>query len=456
MNLSSKNYAFNFGVVVLLFILSSCRSNKQLINNQINSVAISVNTDTTYNENVPSLLSDSNLINAHIGICIFDPANKKYLFNYQSDKYFIPASNVKIATCYAAMKYLGDSLVGVKFLEDESNVYIQGSADPTFLHKDFPVQNLFKWLKSTNKHIYLCETKSTFKPLGKGWAWDDYKEPYLAERSEFPIYGNLVKFYYDETEYKTIPPYFEKFFSSQFQASDGNMKFDVTRNYGSNSFFFDIIPGKKDTVEITFNTNQTINPISTILGEAINKSINKSGYQKLVKKFYSQPTDSLLKPMMHNSDNFFAEQSLLMISNEKLGFMSDDRIIDTLLKSDFNDLPEKPKWVDGSGLSRYNLFTPQDFVCILNKIKNEFSWQRVKTIFPSGNDGTLKGYYQKYSNKIFAKTGSLSNNNSLSGFLIAKSGKELIFSIIINNHQATSSKVKLAIEKYLTMIIENN
>jgi D-alanyl-D-alanine carboxypeptidase/D-alanyl-D-alanine-endopeptidase (penicillin-binding protein 4) len=33
----------------------------------------------------------------------------------------------------------------------------------------------------------------------------------------------------------------------------------------------------------------------------------------------SQPTDSLLKPMMHRSDNFFAEQSLLMVSNERLG-----------------------------------------------------------------------------------------------------------------------------------------
>ena len=32
----------------------------------------------------------------------------------------------------------------------------------------------------------------------------------------------------------------------------------------------------------------------------------------------TQPTDSLLKPMMHRSDNFFAEQSLLMVSNERL------------------------------------------------------------------------------------------------------------------------------------------
>ena len=43
---------------------------------------------------------------AHTGISIFDPAANKYLYNYQGDKYFVPASNTKLPTCYAAMKYL--------------------------------------------------------------------------------------------------------------------------------------------------------------------------------------------------------------------------------------------------------------------------------------------------------------------------------------------------------------
>src|SRR6185436_15278747 len=109
---------------------------------------------------------------------------------------------------------------------------------------------------------------------------------------------------------------------------------------------------------------------------------------------HSQPTDSLLKPMMHRSDNFFAEQSLLMVSNERLGVMNDAKIIDTLLKTDFKDLPQKPRWVDGSGLSRYNLFSPQDFVVILNKMKNEFGMERLKTILPTGGTGTISDYYK--------------------------------------------------------------
>ena len=60
------------------------------------------------------VLSDSSLLTAHVGISIYEPSTGKYWYNYQGDKYFVPASNTKIPTCYAAMKYLGDSLVGLR------------------------------------------------------------------------------------------------------------------------------------------------------------------------------------------------------------------------------------------------------------------------------------------------------------------------------------------------------
>src|SRR6187551_2309275 len=61
------------------------------------------------------VFNDSSLLAAHVGISIYDPATGKYWYNYEGDKYFVPASNTKIPTCYAAMKYLGDSLVGLKY-----------------------------------------------------------------------------------------------------------------------------------------------------------------------------------------------------------------------------------------------------------------------------------------------------------------------------------------------------
>ena len=79
---------------------------------------------------------------AHVGISIFDPAADKYLYNYQGDKYFVPASNTKLPTCYAAMKYLGDSLTSALVDETDTSIVIIPKGDPTVLHPDFKNQPL--------------------------------------------------------------------------------------------------------------------------------------------------------------------------------------------------------------------------------------------------------------------------------------------------------------------------
>ena len=70
------------------------------------------------------VIDDSSLLTAHVGISIYEPATEKYWFNYQGDKYFVPASNTKLPTCYAAMKYLGDSLVGFRWDLHDSTINI--------------------------------------------------------------------------------------------------------------------------------------------------------------------------------------------------------------------------------------------------------------------------------------------------------------------------------------------
>ena len=112
-------------------------------------------------------------------------------------------------------------------------------------------------------------------------------------------------------------------------------------------------------------------------------------------RIYSRPADSVFIPMMYRSDNFFAEQTLLMVSMQRIHIMKDETIIDTLLNGPLADLPQKPNWVDGSGLSHFNLFTPQDFVTLLIKFKNEFGMDRMKRILPTGGNGTLKNYYRR-------------------------------------------------------------
>ena len=140
---------------------------------------------------------------------------------------------------------------------------------------------------------------------------------------------------------------------------------------------------------------------------------------------------------------------MIMASNERLGKMNTGLMIDSMMKSALAGIPQKPTWVDGSGLSRYNLFTPEDFIWLLRQMKDEVGLERLKTILPAGNEGTLTGYYTDQPDHIFAKTGTLTGVVALSGYIITSKNKLLVFSILVNNHRASASEVRRAVEKFV-------
>ncbi len=82
--------------------------------------------------------------------------------------------------------------------------------------------------------------------------------------------------------------------------------------------------------------------------------------------------------------------------------------------------------------------------------------KRLQDVLPTGNDGTLTNYYKTLEGKIFAKTGTLGGVVALSGYLYAKSGKLLLFSTLVNNHNGSAPAVRRAVEKYLMTVWEKN
>ncbi len=467
-----------------LFLLASCSVSKQI--------------SKTAKEEV---FGNKALLAAHVGISIFEPATGKYWYDYQGDKYFVPASNTKLPTCYAAMKYLGDSLPGLKYGYSELNdrgeilLAIQPTGDPTLLHPDFATQPVWdfltRWSKRNYNEIGLLDTAWREERWGSGWSWSDYDAAYMAERSSFPVFGNLVDIKVNPFGkrniadsnasilnspilFKTQAVYFDSLLNrTSYYLSRENLigkrpRVRISRAIGSNEFnlYDDANYFTERSLPFVTNGHQTA---LRLIGDSLHLAFGRLKPQRDEIAFtyfcpdcrilnihiknwnllYSRPTDSLLKPMMRRSDNFFAEQSLLMVSNAKLGVMSDEKIIDTLLKTDFSDLPQKPRWADGSGLSRYNLFTPQDFVAILGKMKNEFGMERVKRILPTGGEGTISNYYKSDSGYIFGKTGTLSGVVAFSGYLYTKKGRLFIFSTLVNNHTGSATEVRRAIEKFL-------
>ena len=419
----------------MLSFFSSCSVSKQ-ISKEANTI----------------LLKDTAIRTGHIGISIYEPATNKYWFNYNADKYFIPASNTKLFTLYAGMKYLGDSLVGLRYdVIQDSILSIQPTGDPSFLNREFPNQPAFNLIKQF-KHVELYYKMQYADPkYGFGWSWDDHLNDFMPLASQFPMYGNMASFSIKDDTFNIFPSGLKRNFSSYLPKKTSG--FEVRRNFASNDFWGFEGANKEQKIPFYGLISTTVNLLAdTSKSEVKWIAFNFGIYN--YKSIHSQPSDSLFKPMMHRSDNFFAEQTLLMASNEHLGYMNDEKIIDTILKTDLKDIPQKPRWVDGSGLSRYNLFTPQSFVYILNKMKNEFGWERIRNILPTGGTGTLSSYFKKDSGLIYAKTGTLSNNCALSGFLVTKKGKLLIFSALVNNYISGATPVRKAVEKFLLAIKE--
>ncbi|MEY2647876.1 MAG: D-alanyl-D-alanine carboxypeptidase/D-alanyl-D-alanine-endopeptidase [Bacteroidota bacterium] len=410
------------------------------------------------------LIKDSSLLEAHVGIAVQDNETGKLLYGYQSDKRFTPASNSKIYSCYTAMKYLPAKLPAAILTDLDTAILITPTGDPSFLHPDFTTHPFFEKLRSINKPIYIHAENWQSAALGDGWSWNDYSEDYMTERSAFPVYGNLIHWYQEKStkENPTNPNDTVDLFVYSIPEVEWPVNFGksgnslrIERDQYRNAFTLFEGKEKSATVSVPFIT-QGIQTGLRLLKDSLGKEIRLADEQTLkaakgikTETVYSQPTDSLLKIMMHRSDNFYADMCLQMVSQQVLKKMDEDAIIAEVLKRDLSGLPQQPRWVDGSGLSRYNQFSPADMLHVLNKLREEQSWERIKTIFPKNGTGTLRAYQSRKDEFIYAKTGSLSGVLCLSGYVLSKRGKWYTFSIMVNNHHGIPAVIRKRMEAFL-------
>ena len=160
-----------------ILILSACRSSKNILKEEIKN----------------DLLKDSTINSGHLGISIYEPSTGKYIYNYNAEKFFTPASTTKLFTLYTGLKYLRDSITGFYYKIDRDTLFVLPNADPTYLHKDFSLQPAHDFLNSSKYPVVIIDAKSELKPYGKGWAWDDAFESYMPQKSILPGCGNVLR-----------------------------------------------------------------------------------------------------------------------------------------------------------------------------------------------------------------------------------------------------------------------
>jgi D-alanyl-D-alanine carboxypeptidase/D-alanyl-D-alanine-endopeptidase (penicillin-binding protein 4) len=110
---------------------------------------------------------------------------------------------------------------------------------------------------------------------------------------------------------------------------------------------------------------------------------------------------------------------------------------------------------DGSGLSPQDLVTPRAATTLLAYASRQSWGEAFRLTLPiAGVDGSLAGRFTQspVKGKFFAKTGTLSEVNALTGYLTARSGRTVILSILCNDHDPSSEATHRAADKIVEAI----
>lgn len=379
--------------------------------------------------------------NHFTGILVVDAITKDTLFEHNSDKYFTPASNVKIFTLYAALKQLREKLPALKYLYKNDTLFIEGTGDPTFLHPDFSKNANIEFLKNY-ENIALHLDNYSGDRYGPGWAWEDFDTYFSPETGPLPLFGNVATI--TQTDSLYVQP---NYFNPLVFRKDSTKR----RAEFKNRFY---IPYTTDTLRVPFITSHTTTKalLEKELEMALTLKDMPQGNKTVLEGIDS---DTMYKQMMLKSDNFLAEQMMLMVSSQLSDTLSFEIAKNQLLEHHLQNLKQMPRWVDGSGLSRYNLFTPKSFVHVLDKLYNEHPRERLFNLFPRWDEnGTLSD--SEIDSYIIAKSGALGNNYNLSGYLVTKSGRVLLFSIMNNHFRIPTREIRASIKRMLQQLHETH
>ncbi|MCB9249640.1 MAG: D-alanyl-D-alanine carboxypeptidase/D-alanyl-D-alanine-endopeptidase [Ignavibacteriales bacterium] len=453
---------------------------------------------------IDSIFNDSLFSHAHWGVLIESLSSGKVLYERNSERMFMPASNEKIPTAAAALTKLGPdfrfrTIIGYSGNIIDSTLYgdliIIGDGDPTLSDRiyDKPTTVFEQWtdsllslgIKSISGNIIGDDNKFDDENIGYGWPLDGLDYWYSAEIGALQLNENYVDLkivppanIYDTL--KIIPDVISNYYKliNEIEVSDtGSNNLSITRAYGKNDI---ILKGNVVRNSGSFERSPTItNPTKfyvTVLKEVLeNKGITVLGspidcdeipnYVDSIKVtdslivHQSLPLHEILKVLMKKSQNLYAETVVRALGLDESGIGSFDegkKVVESVLE-EFGIEPGSHSYMDGSGLSRYNYISPKQILNILKGMSKSNYWDFWYDTLPiAGVDGTLKWRMKntKAENNVRAKTGTISNVRGLSGYLKTAEGEDIAFSFLVNGHLKTSRETELITDQVLELISE--
>jgi D-alanyl-D-alanine carboxypeptidase/D-alanyl-D-alanine-endopeptidase (penicillin-binding protein 4) len=175
----------------------------------------------------------------------------------------------------------------------------------------------------------------------------------------------------------------------------------------------------------------------------------------------SPPLSEVVAETLGPSQNWLAEQLVWTLGAEA-GPRPDERgslaggldVVRSFLSNQVGIDSADVRARDGSGLSAYNLVTPRALVRLLMYMdaRPDGAAYRRALAEARETDSTLEDRLSGLEGRVFAKTGSISNVNTLSGFIVGTDGQDVVFSIMTNATGTSSAEVRESIDAIVRVL----
>lgn len=455
---------------------------------------------------IDSTIKGSEFAYARWGICVISLRDGAVVYQRNADKLFTPASNMKIYTTGVALDLLGadyrwrTSVYATAAPDAGGQVrgdiilYGRGAPDLVANSNDSSRGSLSaladqlyqKGIRRIEGNIIGDESYFRGDPIGDGWLWTDLQWYFGAEASALSINGNEVDVNIVPSDKSSEPPsvrvsnaHANVVVQNRMGLADkeGRPTVGLHRGLSDNNLevWGEFTPASKG-----FGARLSVHDpalwAARLFVEALKaRGIAVSGNAQ--SRNARAPQDARFDPTKSTELAFVNSQPLSDIAkktNKESVNLNAELILRTLGRErrEIAGAPEPPGrergddeaglavmrvWLsrgsvptdhialhDGSGLSRLDLVTPETSARLLVAISKTASAGVFKDSLPvAGRDGTLAGRLRNLSDRVWAKTGSLTYDNSLAGYMTTAKGELLAFSIMCNDHTGRGASTRL-------------
>ncbi len=444
-----------------------------------------------------STLADPLLKRAHIGVKIVSLDTGATVFEQNSDKYFMPASNMKSYTVAAALEKLTPNFRFVTSVyangTPEANgtirgdLIIYGRGDPSistsFYDGDYlgglnalADKIIQSGVKRVEGNLIGDETYFNSDPVPAGWEWDDLQWYYGAEISTLNINDNAVDISVKPgfagspcvvviqptsslmaivNKTKTVAAGTRRDLRVTKKLGENVLEVSGTMPVNDNGFsgyialsrpasgFVRLLKQVLEQKGVTFTGQPRVMNRSDRDGQPLATETLTE-----ITKFESPPLSIIAAKTLKPSQNLYTEL-ILRALGEQLGDKSDSsksseqrgiEVVGNFLRQAGIANGDVVQY-DGSGLSRHNIITPDSGVALFGymaKSRNSGIWMNALTI--GGIDGTLRSRFgnTKAQANVRGKTGTMDQVSALSGYVTSASGERFVFSILTNGIPSSS------------------